>query len=78
MKKLQNIILVLVGIAFIALAFYYWLTAAGNLPHWVPGYEAGSSHKHTKHGLAALILGIGAFVLVWFNSGKKSTSASEE
>ena len=42
---------------------------AGSLPSFFPGHEAGSSHHHVKHGLLALILGIGCFVFAWFQSG---------
>ena len=74
MKKLITPALVILGLLFVALAIYYWTVKAGSLPHWLPGYAAGSSTKHFKHGLAALILGIGCGILAWFSSGKQSTS----
>ena len=74
MKKSTVAGLIVLGIAFLALAIYYWTVKAGSLPHWLPGYEAGSSHIHLKHGLAALILAVGCGVLAWFSSGKKATS----
>ncbi|HVO86566.1 MAG TPA: hypothetical protein VMT23_02425 [Candidatus Binatia bacterium] len=78
MKK-WIVLLIVLGFAFVGLAIYYWTTSAGNLPSWLPGYEAGSAHKHLKHGLAALILGLGCFTWAWFLSGKKTaTSAPEE
>ena len=41
-----------------------------------PGHQAGSGHHHTKHGIAALLLGLGAFVLAWFQTGpRKRTEA---
>jgi hypothetical protein len=74
MKKPLSIVLVLLGILLIAVAVYYWVTPAGSLQTWIPGYESGSDHHHFKHGLAAMILGLGAFVLAWFNSGKKESA----
>ena len=56
------------GIVCLLLAAYYWFTPAGSLPAFVPGYEAGSSTIHVKHGLAAAIVGILAFVVAWFQS----------
>ncbi len=71
MKKLNTIIGAAVGIIFIILAFFYWLTPAGSLPSFMPGFQAGSSIIHFKHGLASLIIAILAFVYAWFASGKK-------
>ena len=74
MKKAIKWGAVVLGIIFIALAAYYWLTPAGSLPTFVPGYEAGSATIHVKHGLGALIVGILLFIFAWFSSGKKSRS----
>jgi hypothetical protein len=51
--RILMILLIIIGVAFIALAIYYWVTPAGSLPSYVPGYLAGSAHKHVKHGVAA-------------------------
>ncbi len=71
MKRSWTVILIVIALIFFGLAIFYWTTKAGSLPHYFPGYEAGSTHIHLKHGLAALILGIGSLVLAWFYSGKK-------
>ncbi|MDB5161370.1 MAG: hypothetical protein JWO96_750 [Candidatus Saccharibacteria bacterium] len=78
MKKTQISFLVLAGLLFIALGVYYWVTKAGDLPSFVPGHEAGSTHIHTKHGLAAVILGIGSWVLAWFISGSKESTSDTD
>jgi len=57
------------GIVLIAVAVIYCVDSASSLPSFFPGHEAGSSHHHTKHGILALILGIGCFVFAWFQSG---------
>lgn len=72
MKKVLMIIFVILALASLALAIYYFVTPAGQLPHHLPGYIAGSTKKHTKHGLAALIVAIGFGLLAWFSS-KKTT-----
>ena len=50
------VLLIIVGVALVALAIYYWVTPAGSLPSFFPGHLAGSAHKHIKHGLAAGIV----------------------
>ena len=65
------VLLIVLGVALIALGIYYWVTPAGALPGFFPGHLAGSAHKHVKHGLAALIAGIACFLGVWMLSGKE-------
>jgi hypothetical protein len=60
---------VIAGILLLALAVLYWVDSAGALPSFVPGHEAGSAHHHIKHGIAAAILALGAFVYAWFQTG---------
>jgi hypothetical protein len=66
-----TIVLVVLGIAFIAVAIYYWVTPAGSLPSFFPGHLAGSMHKHIKHGVASLIVGVLCLLGAWMLSGKK-------
>ena len=72
MKKSFGIIAVLVGFIFLGLSLMYWLTPAGGLPTFVPGYEVGVSTVHFKHGLACLLLGVALFVYAWFQGGPQS------
>ena len=60
---------IVIGIVLIAVAIVYWVDSASALPSFFPGHEAGSSHHHVKHGIAAFILGIGAFIFAWFQTG---------
>ena len=60
------------GVLLIAIAIVYFAEPAKSLPGFFPGHEAGSSHHHVKHGIAALLLGLGAFVLAWFQSGPRA------
>ncbi|MGH7238951.1 MAG: hypothetical protein ACREHG_02675 [Candidatus Saccharimonadales bacterium] len=73
-KKTISILIVILGVLLLGLAAYYWITPAGNLPIFFPGYETGSPYIHFKHGLVAFILAILAFIVVWFSSKKKSTN----
>jgi hypothetical protein len=70
MTKRPQLILpaIVVGLALLALAILYFVDTASALPSFIPGHEAGSSHHHVKHGIAALALAIGAFVFAWFQT----------
>lgn len=76
MKKPLTVVSTILAIVFLVLAIYYWVTPAGSLPHMFPGYQAGSTHVHLKHGLASLILAIAFAVLAWFSLGKKKKAES--
>ena len=70
-RKALMVLLIIVGVALLALGVYYWMTPAGSLPGFFPGHLAGSAHKHMKHGLAAGIAGIVCFLGAWMLSGKE-------
>jgi hypothetical protein len=67
---------IVLGVVFVALAVYYWITPAGSLPVYLPGFEAGATTVHLKHGLAALILALALFVFAWFQSAPKRNGFS--
>jgi hypothetical protein len=71
MRKNRTLILpaVIVGVLLVALAVVYFVDSADALPSFLPGHQAGSSHHHIKHGIAALCLGAGALILAWFQTG---------
>jgi UDP-N-acetylmuramyl pentapeptide phosphotransferase/UDP-N-acetylglucosamine-1-phosphate transferase len=67
---------VALGIALIAIAIVYWAEPAKSLPSFFPGHQAGSSHHHTKHGIASFLVGLACFAFAWFNTGPKKTRAT--
>jgi hypothetical protein len=68
---------VLAGIVLIAIAIVYWVEPAKSLPGFFPGHEAGSSHHHVKHGIAAFLVGAACLVFAWFRTGpKRATPAT--
>jgi hypothetical protein len=75
-RRTYMVLLIIIGAALIALAIYYWVTPAGSLPSFFPGHLAGSAHKHIKHGLAALLVGIVCLLGAWMLSGKQGESLS--
>jgi hypothetical protein len=76
MTKHRSLILpaVVLGVLLLALAVLYWVDSAGALPSFIPGHEAGSSHHHVKHGIAAAIVALGCFTFAWFQSGPSRPS----
>ena len=65
---------VIVGVLLLVLAILYFVDSADALPGFIPGHEAGSSHHHVKHGIAAAILAVGAFVFAWFQTGPRESA----
>ena len=57
---------ILLGLAFAAVAIVYWTVPAGSLPSFVPGFEAGSTLVHVKHGIAAALGAILCFGVGWY------------
>jgi hypothetical protein len=70
MTKRPNLIIpsILIGLVFLAVAVVYVAEAAQSLPSFFPGHEAGSTHHHVKHGIAALVVALGCFVFAWFQT----------
>jgi hypothetical protein len=67
---------VVLGVVLIVAAVVYWIDSARDLPSFFPGHDAASSTVHVKHGIAALLLGLGCLVFAWFQTGPKTSSAS--
>jgi hypothetical protein len=69
---------IVVGIVLVIVAVVYWVEPAKSLPF--PdflGHEAGSSHHHVKHGIAAFLLGIACFIFAWLQSGPRKTTTAQ-
>jgi len=67
---------VVLGIILIAVAIVYWAEPAKSLPGFFPGHQAGSGHHHTKHGIAAFLLGLACLAFAWFRSGPKRATST--
>jgi uncharacterized membrane protein HdeD (DUF308 family) len=77
-KRYLTIAAVVLGIVFIAIGIVYFVEPAKSLPSFFPGHESGSNHHHPKHGIAAVLVGIGCFVFAWFQSGPRSAGADAD
>jgi hypothetical protein len=75
-SRALTIAAVVLGVILIVVAVVYWIDSAKDLPSFFPGHDASSSTVHVKHGIAALLLGLGCLVFAWFQTGPKATSAS--
>jgi uncharacterized RDD family membrane protein YckC len=78
MTKRSNLIVpaIIVGVVLLALAVVYFVDSAGALPGFLPGHQAGSTHHHVKHGIAAGLLGLGCLVFAWFQTGPSTAGES--
>jgi hypothetical protein len=47
-------------------AVVYLVQPAGSLPSFFPGFEAGSTQIHVKHGLASAVAALVAFGIGWW------------
>ena len=55
-------VLIVVGIIGVVVGVIYLTESAARIPSFFPGHLAGSLAKHTKRGLAAVV--VGAVVIV--------------
>lgn len=62
----------LAGLVLLVIAAIYFAEPAKSLPSFFPGHEAGSTHHHVKHAVAALALGLVALAYAWFQTGPKT------
>jgi len=63
------ILAVILGIVFVALAGFYWVTPAGSLPSFFPGYDTATpAIHHHKHAIGALVVALALFAFAWFQS----------
>ena len=67
---------IVVGLALIVVAIVYWVEPAKSLPSFFPGHQAGSSHYHTKHGIAAFLVGLALLAFAWFQTGPQGRARS--
>ena len=75
-RKLLVAAAVVLGIALIVVAVVYWVEPARSLPGFFPGHQKGSGHHHTKHGIAAFVVGLAVLAFAWFQSAPKKPKPS--
>ena len=70
-----TIALVVVGIVCVVVGVVYFAETAAHLPSFFPGHQAGDTKHHTKHGIAAIVVGLIAFAGAWMSAGRKRSAA---
>lgn len=75
MNKRRNLIVpaIVLGAVLLVIAIIYIADPAKSLPSFFPGHEAGSTHHHVKHGIAAFVVALGCFIFAWFQTGPAGT-----
>ena len=62
----MKLIAIILGLVFFAVAIAYFVIPAGSLPSFLPGFEAGSTLVHVKHGIAAAAAAVLCFAFGWY------------
>jgi hypothetical protein len=55
----------ILAIICVIVAVVYFVMPAGELPTFMPGYEVGSTHIHTKHAAVAIVAAVILAVIGW-------------
>ncbi len=53
----------LLAIVCVIIAVMYYVMPGGSLPAFMPGYDAGSTHIHTMHAIAAATAAVVFFLI---------------
>ncbi len=61
----MRLIAYLLAVICIIAAVMYFVMPGGSLPTFMPGYEAGSTHIHTKHAEVAVAAAVILIVVGW-------------
>jgi hypothetical protein len=68
-------VLILIGLVLIVIGIVYFAVPAKSLPAFFPGHVKGMSGRRTKHGIAAIVLGVLVWVGAWFTTGPRHAPA---
>jgi hypothetical protein len=71
--RVVTALLALVGVVLIIIAIVYFTKTSNHLPTFFPGHDAKHAYHHTKHGIAALVIGVLALIGAWMTAGRKTT-----
>ena len=58
----MKLIVTLLGVILLVVAADYFVVPADQLPGFFPGHEAGVTHVHAKHGIAAAVAGVALLI----------------
>ncbi len=66
-------LLIVAGVACMAVAVVYFARPASQLPSFFPGHDVTLSRHHNTHGIAMAVLGILCWVGAWFTTGSSGS-----
>ncbi|MBV9488014.1 MAG: hypothetical protein JO246_18415 [Frankiaceae bacterium] len=67
----------LAGVACLVIGAIYFADTASSLPSFFPGHESvTTTHHHSKHGIAAVVLGLALLAGAWISTGKKDSATA--
>jgi uncharacterized membrane protein HdeD (DUF308 family) len=69
-----TVLLAVLGIACVVAGIVYFAEPAHSLPSFFPGHTAHGTKSRTKHGIAAVIVGVLFLIGAWFTSGRKQSA----
>jgi hypothetical protein len=62
----MKLVLSLLGVVLLIVAAIYFVMPADQLPGFLPGYEAGVTRVHAKHGIVAAVAGLVLLAAGWW------------
>jgi hypothetical protein len=66
----MRVVAYILAVACALLGIVYFMIPGGGLPEFLPGYDKGSTHIHTTHGVAA-ITGAIVFLLIGLSTRRQ-------
>jgi len=57
---------IVLGLILAAVAVVYFVLPAESLPSFLPGFEAGSTRVHVKHGVVSAVGAVVLFGIGWW------------
>lgn len=64
-------LLALLGLICIVIGIVYFAEPAHSLPSFFPGHTAHGTKARTKHGIAAVVVGVVLLIGAWMTSGRR-------
>jgi uncharacterized membrane protein len=70
-----TVVLIVIGLILIVIGIVYFAVPAKSLPTFFPGHVTGMKGRRTKHGIAAIVLGVLVWIGAWFTTAPSRAHA---
>lgn len=64
-------LLLVLGVVCVVVGIVYFAEPAHSLPSFFPGHTKHGTKPRTKHGIAAVVVGVVLLAGAWFTTGRK-------